>query len=243
MEDDADWDVSFRSQLEFYALGTQTLLKTPKSTVPLSPYGDGWDLLFLGHCATQPTDDVHDRFVMKNDPRVLPKNHRTNYGAVPDVAPYGDNSRTMFFSKGATCTYAYALSFHGAQKILEWLALKPFDKPIDYGLHEMCGKSNRNFTCISSFPQLVGDHKPAGSSAKDSDIVNGKPAQERKVGYSNNVMYSTRLNADALIDGRFEEVTPQWAEDIPVLNGPIITEYQDEEVPNVYDPTDDDKTP
>lgn len=237
-EDDADWDVAFRSQLELFALGSQTLLDTPDRGSPVSPYGDGWDLLWLGHCASQPVDDDYRRFVMTNDKTVPPPNHRVNFGTIPDMSPYDNNTRIMYFSKGSICTYSYALSYRGAQKILKYLSMDVYNKPIDFGLHDMCTKASRKFKCIGVFPQLVGEAKSAGSSLKDSDIW-GVDNGDRPTGFSYNIVYSTRLNANAIIDRSLENVTSQWPEDTPPLTGPVVPEFRTDPVENTHDALDD----
>jgi hypothetical protein len=234
MEDDADWDVSFRSQLEYIALGSQTLMETPKDTVPVSPYGDGWDLIWLGHCASVPVDGDNRRFVIKNDPTVTPPTHRTNFGGVPDMTPYDNSTRLMYFSSGSTCTYSYALSLHGARKMLKWLSMDIYSGPIDFGLHDMCAIKERGFKCIGVFPQIIADHKPAGAGNKDTDIGNGED-KIRQQGFSYNIVHSTRLNADVLTDGHLDKVTSQWPDETPKLNGPIITEFTNEQPQNTPD--------
>ena len=237
IEDDADWDVALRNQLEHIALGSQTLLETPKKGAPFSPYGDGWDMIWLGHCSSQPINDDFRRFLMKNDHTVTPPNHRTNWAAVPDMSPYDNTTRVVYFSKGGTCTYSYALSYHGAQKLLKWLSMDIYGKPIDFGLHDMCSKPARNFKCIGVFPQIIGEHKGPGGSHRDSDIGVGGTAS-RKKGFSYNVVHSTRMNADALIDGRLDDVVSQWPEDTPILTGPIETELRNDPTKNTWDPSD-----
>lgn len=228
MEDDADWDVALKSQLEHFALGSQTLLETSTKAAPFSPYGDGWDMIWLGHCGSEPANDDWRRVIIKNDPSVTPPDHRVNWVKIPKEMPKYDNStRIVYFSKGATCTYSYALSYHGAQKLLKWLSMDIYSQPIDFGLRDMCSKAERNFKCLSVFPQLIAEHKGAGSTNKDTDIGIGG-TQSREKGFSYNIVYSTRLNADALIDGRFGDVVSQWPEDTPVLTGPIVTEFRND---------------
>lgn len=61
LEDDVDWDVRLKPQLELIAEGSRSLLtspdleatrfSTPMAKAPFtSPYGPGWDLMWLGHC-------------------------------------------------------------------------------------------------------------------------------------------------------------------------------------------------
>lgn len=225
IEDDADWDLNLRSTMEYLALGSQTLLDTPEDEPPHSPYGDGWDLIWFGHCASSTIKGDDRRFIMRNDPNVPSRQHRTNYGEIPDMSPYDDNTRIMFFTAGNTCTYSYALSYHGAAKILKYLSIDIFNKPIDFGLREMCEKKDRGFKCISVFPQIFGEHKPAGANGRDSDIDDRNLTNVRTKGYTHNTVHSTRLNLEHLIDGRMDLLENQYGED-PQLPGPMITEYR-----------------
>ena len=241
IEDDADWDVAFRSQLPYIALGAQSLQNTPNDTTPNSPYGDDWDLIQFGHCGSQPISDDTRRFLMKNDPNNTPFSHRTNYAGTPDMTPYDNSTRMMYWSTGATCTYAYAVSLHGARKMIKWLSMDIYSGPVDFGLHDMCEKKERNFKCIGVFPQIISDHKPAGSGNKDSDIGHGDD-DIREHGFSYNIVHSTRLNADHIIDGEMDKIESQWPNDTPYLSGPIITEYINELQEDQYLITSDTST-
>ena len=226
IEDDADWDLNLKPMMEYIALGSQTLLDTPQDEAPHSPYGDGWDLIWLGHCASSTINGDGRRFILRNDPNVPPIKHRVNYGEIPEMSTYDENTRIMFFTAGNTCTYAYALSHHGAAKILKYLSIDIFNKPIDYGLREMCDKKERGFKCLSVFPQVFGEHKPAGANTRDSDIADSQNRSGvRTKGYSFNTVHSTRLNLEHLIDGRMDLLENQYGED-PKLQGPIFAEYR-----------------
>jgi hypothetical protein len=100
LEDDADWNVRLRSQVQDFALSTLALthpllpsksryadpthpvpqssavtpvtemsIKSLPSTVPptISPYGDNWDLLWLGHCG------MHFPSTLRPFPEKIPK--------------------------------------------------------------------------------------------------------------------------------------------------------------------------
>lgn len=236
MEDDADWDVSFRKQLEYVALGSQALSNTDKDSQPVSPYGDGWDLLWLGHCASQPDDGDNRRVLMKNDKTTTPPSHRVNWGGVPEMWPRYDNTtRIMYYSKGSTCTYAYAISYRGAQKIIKYLSTEAYNKPVDFGLHDMCSDKKRGFRCIGMFPQIIGDHKPAGGADKDSDIGKGSHDNVREKGFSYNVVYSTRLNFGKLIDGKRDQAKSQWPDDMEPVHGEVEMEWREDEVEDTAD--------
>ena len=238
LEDDADWDVNFRSQLEYIALGAQALQSTPSGSTPASPYGDDWDLIWLGHCAAQPDDGDYRRVLIKNDNTTTPPTHRTNWGGVPDMSQYDNTTRTMFWSKGSTCTYAYAVSFAGAQKMIKWMSMDIYNQPIDFGLHDMCSSKNRHFKCIGVFPQIIGDHKPAGGANKDSDIgTQGTKEEVRERGFTYNVVHSARLNVQKLIEGKEgKEMESQWPDEMTeVEDGGVRMEWREDPVDDTPD--------
>ncbi|KAL9017791.1 MAG: hypothetical protein Q9185_004880 [Variospora sp. 1 TL-2023] len=225
-EDDADWDVSFRMQLLRFATGSQWLLDTPPGSTPHSPYGDDWDLLWLGHCALAPIETDSRRVVLENDPSTTPFKYRFNMGAIPDMTIYDNTTRVVYASDGGTCLYAYALSYRGAQKILFHLSMSYYHQPVDFGIHDMCHDHSRNFRCIGVFPQMVDSHRGAGSSSKDSDISKGQE-QDRKKGFSYNIVRSTRLNVGHLISGEMDKIESQWPGEVPEMEGGVKISFRE----------------
>ncbi|KAL8913363.1 MAG: hypothetical protein Q9171_001840 [Xanthocarpia ochracea] len=222
LEDDSDWDVSFKDQLADFATGSRYISNS--TTLSRSPYGDDWDLLWLGHCSAQQHPSDQRRFVIENDDTVPPMAHRVNFNEVPKLNELGyDNStRIVFRANEGVCLYSYALSYRGAQKVLRWQNnIKKFN-PIDLGMGHQC-RDDPNFKCIAVFPQLVDSHKSAGRASRDSDIGTFDPTQIRKKGYTNNIVHSTRLNIDNMINGgRDAKIEAQW-DDQPQLTGPRRT--------------------
>ncbi|KAI4169689.1 MAG: hypothetical protein LQ343_005511 [Gyalolechia ehrenbergii] len=215
-KDDSDWDVSFRDQLADFATGSRYISGT--TTKPRSPYGDDWDLLWLGHCSAQQDPSDQRRYVIENDDTVPPVERRRNFSLVPKLNELGyDNStRIVFRANDGVCLYSYALSFRGAQKVLRWQNNIDKFRPIDISIGNQC-KNDPNFKCIAVFPQLVDSHKAAGRQSRDSDIGTFDPNNIRAKAYTNNIVRSTRLNVENLIyDGKIED---QWP-DMPQLTGP-----------------------
>lgn len=155
------------------------------------------------------------------------------------MSNYDNSTRIMFYSKGSTCTYSYALTYRGAQKILKYMSMDVFNKPVDFGLHDMCSTKERGFKCISVYPQLVDVHKAAGGANKDSDIeyANAKPSKGdvRERGHSFNILRSMRLNVDLLIDGKADKAESQWPDETPTLKGDVFTEMRNDPVKNTPD--------
>lgn len=231
-EDDADWDLNLREQLKNFALGSQLLLgQIDNSTA--SPYGDGWDILWLGHCASSPKPDDPRRFLMRKDPTVPPRNRRKSlWGPDEELGRFDDHTRMVYAADTGICTYAYALSLSGARKVLQRLALGSTVRPIDEGLDNLCRNraEDFDFQCISVYPTLVDSRRYSESlDNPDSDIQGAKLNFEngkRDPPFTHNIRFSARHNVPRLVQA--EEVESQWfneeSED-HVLDGDVELEY------------------
>jgi len=220
LEDDADWDTHLKDQLEDFAQGSQYVTGHPSGRMPRSPYGDDWDLLWLGHCSSQILPNDQRRFVIDNDFTVPPIERRVNFATVPDMAQEGyDNStRAIYRANNGVCMYAYALSYRGARKVLRGQAVRKTFTPIDVGIGQMCGFPD--FKCISVFPQLIDSHKGPGRINRDSDIGSYSAEEVRPQGFTFNIVHSTRLNMDVLLNDSLAEAERQWPEDPRIIGPP-----------------------
>lgn len=225
MEDDTDWDYYLKDQLSTFAQGSQYVTGVESNTRPHSPYGDDWDVIWLGHCASQMQPNDPRRFLVENDKTVPLPSRRVNFADnIPNIAREGidEHTRVIFEAGETLCTYAYALSARGARKVLR-TQTKPNQermKPFDIGLSDMC-RDIPNFRCISSFPNIIGSHMAPGRVSADSDINPHEDTGEmREMGVSFNIVHSVRMNMDRLIYG--EEVESQFPDDEGVT-GPART--------------------
>lgn len=213
-EDDADWEVTFRQQLLQFARGSRYITGTePKGGfVPSSPYGEDWDVLWLGHCNSRPTNGDNKRFVMEHDPTVVPPNVRQSWEQ--PITRYWDKpgsdykTRVIFRTSDSSCTTSYVISLKGAQKALYYLSMNPSNDPIDNAMGHLCGDADKDFKCISAFPTLVGISKPAGSSDRGSDVGHepGEASISDKA-HSERLVYSTRMNLQNLLTGKQKMVS------------------------------------
>jgi hypothetical protein len=222
LEDDADWDIGLKDQLQLFAQGSQFVTDTPTGSNPHSPYGDDWDLIWLGHCGTDIMPEDERRFVITNDDTVAPPPRRFNVATFPDMAAEGyDNStRVVFRAQRALCLYAYALSYRGARKLLRDQSLLTEFKPIDIGIGDWC-QNNPDVKCIAVFPQIIDTHKAAGRLSRDSDIGQYSVEETRQQGFTFNIVHSARLNVDHLLAGEMDKIERQWPED-PIIEGPAM---------------------
>ena len=125
VEDDADWDVNLKTQLTRFALGTRHILDASTSSEPLSPYGDNWDMLWIGHCAQSSPEPPFARFIIENDTTVRVPNHRWHLWnpekTLTQDLPNNRSTRVVYRSAGGCCSFAYALSYTGARKYISEL--------------------------------------------------------------------------------------------------------------------------
>ncbi|KAH8203859.1 hypothetical protein TruAng_001923 [Truncatella angustata] len=224
MEDDMDWDTHLKKQLYHLAQAGKQLQngwEQDSATLGESPYGQHWDMLWFGLCGSTFDEHLPERLeipleqkdarkvFIDNDPTVPPASHvKGNMSfSWEDYAP---QTRIVFVPGDNICSYAYALSYTGAQKALEYLGLEGQHKPFDNHLSDLCRSRANGMRCISVTPSLFVHHKPKGNTNGDSDINGSGEGEIRKVGFTNNILYSTRLNLANLITSA--ELEKQWLE-------------------------------
>jgi hypothetical protein len=201
-EDDTDWDVSLKHQLKQFARGSRFLLNQNDTDSLNSPYGEGWDLLWLGTCGTLDYPADNRRFVIPQDPTA--GIWLRDYNPKPEMSPWPDSqTRIVFVPLFGVCTFAYGVSLAGARKILYHMSMQPFDDPADLGMSNMCRDKLSGFSCIAPFPTLVGIQRPAGERSSWSDIeTDSQTPQVHSAAQSWNIAYSTRMNLERLLVGQ-----------------------------------------
>ncbi|OTB01735.1 glycosyltransferase family 25 protein [Hypoxylon sp. CI-4A] len=213
MEDDMDWDVHVKDILAQFAGAARSLQKDFHKNQTLespSPYGQDWDMLWLGSCVTNfgehlpehlqiPLEERNFRKILiRDDPTVPPVGHLLANGTF-SWDDYPPQARIVF---------AYALSASGAQKALQYMGLEGQSKPFDNHLSDLCRLRINGMRCVSIVPSLFVHHRPRGRISGDSDINNGANDEVREVGFTENILYSTRLNLRNLVTGL--EPEKQW---------------------------------
>lgn len=212
MEDDMDWDVRLKPQLELTAAGARAVVSSlpdklfptgrTSSTIPISPYGDDWDVLWLGHCGEPFPEDLPENkdlpdddpglqamarhWTILNDATVPPLDKITG---IVDFKAHPERTRWVHVTGAPICTFAYALSQRGARKILYDLSVDKLAGPFDNALAGLCrravgswshlakgeaveGDRGLDAKCLSVTPPLFFHHKAKGLISADSDIQN-----------------------------------------------------------------------
>lgn len=181
----------------------------PHTEVPTtSPYGDGWDLLWVGHCGMHfPFEDntviPKGRVIHSNDETVAPKQHLWAFNMPYTLKEkYPEHTRAVHHVQEGVCSLGYAVSQSGARKLLYEVGLKDPTAAFDLLLRFFCeGTQGRRYhNCLTIQPALFHHHRPAGPLSSYSDISNhGEGFKEKST--TDVVRWSVRLNADVLLEG------------------------------------------
>ena len=177
-------------------------------TVPpsVSPYGDEWDILWLGHCG-----HIFPRAPAIPKAKVVHLNDETvpehRYLQFPLSAPelqskYPPHTRVVYHSQEAICSLTYAVTQASARKVLYELGVVKFSDPFDTMLRDICeGTAGRQKqTCLTVLPPLFNHHRPAGPKKFESDISeHGEEVREKA--FTEMIRWSTRMNLANILNG------------------------------------------
>ncbi|KAK9581554.1 hypothetical protein V6Z96_009570 [Aspergillus fumigatus] len=187
MEDDADWDIAVKNQL----LRLSPVIRQVTGAMDRgewSPYGEAWDLLWLGHCG----DYLPDHPASFVD-ETLPASsvYRENDGRLTEFPPH---LRMVHKSVAPICTYAYALTTAAATKLYE-LSHHGMDKVISDHFRVWC--QNGSLRCLTVNPEVFHHHKQAGEISSEIAVVEGwdNLAARSKVDFTANIRYSARCSS------------------------------------------------
>ncbi|GAB1197593.1 hypothetical protein APSETT444_006891 [Aspergillus pseudonomiae] len=194
LEDDADWDINLKKQFQKFASASRLVQGDTRPSH--SPYGDSWDLLWIGHCGIKfragPINVTTDDLTVVPVPELPPYWRDTPVGA-------GNSTRLIAKAEEGVCSLGYAVTYLGAQKIISALSLTPEGggAQFDVAISRYCQEGW--LRCIAPFPSLIGLWKAAGPKTRGSDIHNddGWVEKETPVGS----IYSTMYNAGRLLAG------------------------------------------
>ena len=232
IESDADWDMRIKSSLPGLADGAKAIMETmpsasafqnnvqhprdfsspPKSVQ--SPYGDGWDLLWIGHCGAQA-----ERYYAYHDPSAADVKHSWSFSSPPaEISNRPDATRFIFqlsdhSDASIVCTAGYAISSRGAQKLVELYA--DADLAVDLWLRGIC-TYEPGMVCISSFPQIISSVTNSPSNI-DYDYKEENQVKEKEsISAAPGIQVSARVNgALGLAEKGPKEWQRQW-EDLPL---------------------------
>lgn len=130
----------------------------------LSPYGDNWDLLWIGHCGTT-LDGGNGRVYSFKDPAVPPEDLEFTFAGKPDRKQHPKGTRIVFEFSMTTCTSGYAISNRGAHKLKDFLSES--NANIDVRMWNLC-RDHSSLLCLGVWPQVI-TAAPSQSNIKHKD--------------------------------------------------------------------------
>lgn len=175
-----------------------------------SPYGDKWDVIWLGHCGMSfPTASSggaaslpKGRVVSYDDSTVPERQYlKTVYNTDNLKEEYPSHARVTHHASNGACSLGYAVSQAGARRLLYWLGLMEMTTAFDLELRYFCdgtdGKPYHN--CLTVQPALFQHHRPAGNMTFESDITShGKEYREKAM--TEMIRWSVRMNVEVLLN-------------------------------------------
>lgn len=252
LEDDADWDMRLKTQMQAFAQAARAFTQPsngqslaeqsrshhnpefPITRVPrrlprpsLTPFGDDWDVLWLGHCGTEfpvttnPTKPPPLRVTIPNDETVPPPEHlRPHPFALEDALAkdYPPHTRVVHASSGTACTQAYAVSQAGARKLLWQFGLQTLTTGWDLMLRDWCDglytasadtagtTKRRGPVCVTVQPPLFSHHYGRGAASDIMAPGGGFVNKDKEM--TPYVRVSVRLNMERLVNG--DRGRDQW---------------------------------
>ena len=184
LEDDADWDIAIRKQTPAIANAIRDL-----TNGVIGPWGFNWDYLALGHCGAGAVKD--DKYRLIQDPTTGPaKDYKALWGPERDLK---NGTRFVHETTGTVCTFGYAVSRHGAKKMIDHLSASGMPLDIDYA--SFCNGGGLN--CYAVTPEIIHHHQWTGHKITSGGVRHGalEPGEEAQK-FTINIKYSARCNSD-----------------------------------------------
>ena len=230
MEDDVDWDIHLRtSQVPKVAAAMRTLLTeqrlgqpSPQSSrekiiTPDQAQGywgnpNDWDILYLGHCGdmfkfSQWTNETEIPRVAVSDP-TLPSPEYMHILTRRFLAEIGIPIKTRVVHKSISplCTFGFALSRMGAQRLLHDVAgSEPEGGSQAYDVRILEACRDLSFRCWSANPELF-HHQDAPSEIA---IVNAKKGKDHTAHEHSSKASPPGIGVDS--EGRLQGAAPNIA--------------------------------
>ncbi|KAL9124181.1 MAG: hypothetical protein Q9217_006467 [Psora testacea] len=201
MESDADWDMRIKQTMVGIGEGTKAIADWPfdppsPSTEGISkseprPYGDKWDILWIGHCGSSAKGD--GRIFAFNDSAAPDEGHVWVVGERPTQEQRPPGTRVVYQLDTSVCTTSYAISNQGARKFEK--IFREANAPIDLKMCDICANDHK-FACIGVWPQVISmTESKTNMNPTEGGFAFGHDIEEEKIVAANSVQVSARVNA------------------------------------------------
>jgi hypothetical protein len=195
LEDDVDWDVRILEQTKLLSDNVRQFSKI--SDVDKTPYGTDWDVLWIGHCGDV-ADSSLEYVQYHDDSRVSTENY-SGWSKKYWMDEIPEDHRRVQLIVNTVCTFGYAVTAAGAQRILDRLGSGK-DEAFDVGLQHQC--KSGGLRCISVLPQVMHHYEPSEKLGYKSIIKEASGEQSandqtlgKTMGTTANMVQSARCRA------------------------------------------------
>lgn len=203
IEDDVDWDVTLRTQMQLVSDNVRKFTRVAEDD--LTPYGTDWDVLWIGHCGEVPTEGAEK--LAYPDSSLMPTKLYAGWSKKL-LASISEGHRAVQYLEQTVCTFGYAVTEAGARRILEVLSSGQ-DEAFDVGLQHKCKQGA--LRCVTVNPELMHHYNPKDGTGYVSQTAEGDgkghsaedEAFEKLKGTTANMKDSARCAA------LFKETCPQ----------------------------------
>lgn len=204
--------------MSYVAEGVQTIVDWPfqpsndterfGEPLDLSPYGDNWDVIWMGHCGSY--DHGNGRYYSINDTSVAPEDHEFKFASAPQDEQHRPGTRMMYQLTGSVCSTGYAISYAGAVKLEKYI--EEDQENLDLKLGSLC-RGKLDLTCIGVWPQVITNAQSHSNIEHPNGEVatGGADTEEVVVRAGPAIQYSARVNAAVAMKGLGKESWhPEW---------------------------------
>ncbi|KAL8734425.1 MAG: hypothetical protein Q9181_003205 [Wetmoreana brouardii] len=250
LEDDADWDIALRSQLRSYASITRHLATPADPSTPLtsSPYGNTWDILWLGTCATPPApvgtpqfpNPHYDEFLAAEwdlyetqypiDSRQTASKRRKSYNRLRRLS--SPNHYVFPAHRGVACLTAYAVTQRSARELMGFLL--DVDEPTDLAVTRYCGRSDPATSAPDPEPKYVArSREDPEVSRENAPPPNRKYIRSRKASSSPSPLLRPHPRAFSSVTEPSNE-TSVWKDSLPAVEEEYSTGGKNIRLPDYF---------
>ncbi|KAI0971683.1 glycosyltransferase family 25 protein [Xylaria arbuscula] len=198
VEDDVDWDVRIKEQTRL--ISENVRLYTQTSPEDVTPYGTGWDVLWLGHCGSSIEDGMPEPQIFLDDSRCETALY-SGWSKRFLREKLAEGHRLIQMSRQTVCTFGYGVTKSGAQKVLSLVGTGA-NEAFDVSLSAHC-RTGELF-CLVVNPQVLNHYEPPPEHGYLSQVHAGDgqgsaaPEEaefELEMGATGNIMKSARCEA------------------------------------------------
>ena len=208
MESDVDWDMRIKQSMIGVGEGTKAIADWPfdpplpaestSSSIKGAldpqprPYGDKWDILWIGHCGSSANGD--GRIYAFNDTAAPDDDHAWAYGNRPADGHRPPGTRIVYQLDTTVCTTSYAISNQGAHKFER--IFQQANSPIDLKIWDACA-NNPKLACLAVWPQVISMTESRGNiKHTEGGLSFGHEIVEEKIVAGKSIQVSSRVNAN-----------------------------------------------